>query len=136
MECSDVRFRYLPWLLPLTFGCTSADDSANLDATGSSLSTGLEGTVRRGPIQPVCRPDQPCDAPFSARFEVRSGERHIAYFRSDSAGDFEVRLAPGEYTVAPDSFAPLLGAIWQTKAVVVGSAGLTHVEFDFDTGIR
>jgi len=129
-----MRFRYLALLLPLAFGCTSADDSLHLDTT--STSTGLEGTVRRGPIQPVCRQDQPCDAPFSARFEVRSGARHVAWFRSDSAGHFVVRLAPGEYTVAPDSTAPLMGAVRQTKTVVVGSAGLTHVEFDFDTGIR
>jgi hypothetical protein len=129
-----MRFRYLAWLLPLAFGCGSADDSLRLDAT--STSTGLEGVVRRGPIQPVCRPDQPCDAPFSARFEVRSGEHHIAWFRSDSAGHFVVRLAPGDYTVVPDSLAPLMGAVRQTKAVVVGSGGLTHVELDFDTGIR
>jgi hypothetical protein len=47
-----------------------------------------------------------------------------------------VHLAPGDYTIVPDSSAPLLGVLWQTQAVVVGSAGLTHVELDFDTGIR
>lgn len=128
--------RFLPWLLPLAVGCTNAENPAASDTTGLSPSTGLEGVVRRGPIQPVCRPDEPCDAPFSARFDVWSGERLIAHFRSDSAGHFVVRLAPGEYTVVPDSSAPLLGAMWQTHAVVVGSAGLTHVELDFDTGIR
>jgi hypothetical protein len=130
-----MRSRYLPWLLSLMLGCTSADDAAS-NTTGLSISTGLEGVVRRGPIQPVCWPDELCDAPFSARFEVRSGERLIAHFRSDSAGQFVVRLAPGEYTVAPDSAAPLLGVMWQTHAVSVGSTGLTHVELNFDTGIR
>jgi hypothetical protein len=84
----------------------------------------------------VCWPDEACEAPFSARFDVRAGEQHITYFHSDSAGHFVVRLTLGEYTVTPDSSAPLLGALWQTQAVVVGSAGLTHVELHFDTGIR
>ena len=131
-----MRPRYLPWLLPLVLGCTSAENPAAADTTGLSSSTGLEGVVRRGPIQPVCWPDESCDAPFSAHFDVRSGDRVIAHFRSDSAGHFLVRLAPGDYTIVPDSLAPLLGAIWQAHAVVVGSAGLTHVELDFDTGIR
>ena len=130
-----MRSRYLAWLLSLTLGCTSAEDATS-NTTGLSTSTGLEGVVRRGPIQPVCSPDELCDVPFSGRFEVRSGERLIAQFRSDSAGHFVARLAPGEYTVAPDSSTPLLGVMWQTHAVTVGSAGLTHVELDFDTGIR
>ena len=130
-----MRLRYLPWLLPLIVGCGSANDSAAPDTPGTT-STGLEGVVRRGPVQPVCREDEPCDAPFSARFEVRSGERFIAHFRSDAMGHFLVHLAPGPYTVTPDSSAPLLGALWQTHAVVVASTGLTHVELDFDTGIR
>jgi hypothetical protein len=128
--------RSLAWLLSLTLACTGADNAAAPATTESSTSTGLEGVVRRGPIQPVCRLDVPCDAPFSARFEVRSGARLVTGFRSDSAGRFVVLLTPGEYTVVPDSSAPLLGAAWQTRAVVVGSRGLTHVELDFDTGIR
>lgn len=131
-----MKSRCLLWLIPLALGCTGSGDSAAPDTSGSSTSTGLEGVVRRGPIQPVCWPDEACIAPFSARFEVRSGDRLITSFRSDSAGRFLVRLAPGEYMVVPDSLSPLLGAIWQTHAVVVGSAGLTHVELDFDTGIR
>jgi hypothetical protein len=131
-----MRARYLPWLLPLAVGCSSAENPAATDGSGLSTSTGLEGVVRRGPILPVCSPDEACEAPFAARFEVRSGERPVAQFRSDSAGHFFVRLAPGEYTVVPDSSAPLLGVMWQTHAVVVGSAGISHVELDFDTGIR
>lgn len=130
-----MRSRYILWLLPLTLACTSAEDPAP-NTTGLSTSTGLDGVVRRGPIQPVCWPDAACDAPFSARFDVRSGEHHITYFQSDSAGLFVVRLAPGEYSVTVDSAAPLLGVMWQTHAVVVGPAGLTHVELNFDTGIR
>lgn len=74
-------------------------------------------------------------APFSASFDVRQGERVVARFQSDAAGRFLVPLAPGTYTVVPDASAPLL-ARSQVHEVTVGPSGLTHVEWDFDTGIR
>jgi len=97
--------------------------------------TGLEGTVVRGPIQPVCRVGQPCDAPFSAGFQVWQQQRHVAVFRSDSAGHYQVQLNPGAYTVVADSGAP----IWprgQSRMVTVGPTGFTHVDLTFDTGTR
>ncbi len=124
------------WLLALAVGCAGADGPVTLDIGPPPGTTGLEGVVRRGPIQPVCRPELPCDAPFSARFDVRAGERVVARFTSDSAGRFVVSLAPGPYTVVPDASAALLGAAWQTHAVTVDPTGLTHVELEFDTGIR
>jgi len=114
----------------LALACSGSQSAAGLTETG------LEGVVRRGPIMPVCRDGVPCDAPFSATFEVRDGERIVARFRSDSAGHFLVAVAPGDYLVAPDPFAPPVGFLPQTHAVTVGPDGLTHVELDFDTGIR
>jgi hypothetical protein len=131
-----MRARRLSLLLLFALGCTGADHTVATDTTGLSTGTGLEGVVRRGPIRPVCVPDEACVAPFSARFEVRSGERLVTRFRSDSSGRFAVPLAPGEYTVAPDSSAGLLGVMWQTRTVVIGSTGPTHIELEFDTGIR
>src|SRR3954469_24089079 len=43
----------------------------------AALTTGLTGTVTRGPITPVCRPDVPCDAPMQASFDVRRGGRTV-----------------------------------------------------------
>jgi hypothetical protein len=109
--------------------------SFNKPVPAESLATGLEGTVRRGPIQPVCRVGVPCDAPFSAAFEVLQGQRLVARFRSDSAGAYRVRLEPGAYTVVADSGAP----IWpqgQARQVTVGPTGLTHFDITLDTGIR
>jgi hypothetical protein len=97
--------------------------------------TGLEGTVLLGPTQPVCRPGEACDAPFSAGFEAWHGQQLVARFRSDSAGHYRVALMPGAYVVVADSAAP----IWpgrQAHDVVVGNVGFTHVDLDFDTGIR
>jgi len=105
------------------------------DVTGPALSSGLEGTVRRGPITPVCQVDVPCDAPFSAYFEVLQGSRLVTRFQSDSAGNYRVFLAPGTYTIFPDSGAPIFPQ-GQTRDVAVGPVGLTHLNLEFDTGIR
>jgi hypothetical protein len=126
------HFRSLASLSIVLLGCATTQPVAGIDVAG----TGLEGVVRRGPITPVCRVDQPCDAPFAASFEIRHGQDLVARFRSDSAGLFRVALLPGSYTVVPDSTAPLLGASHQAQPVIVGPEGLTHVELDFDTGIR
>ena len=98
--------------------------------------TALIGTVARGPIQPVCRVDVPCEAPFSASFTAERGDRVVASFRSDSEGHFEVLLAPGMYVVVPGPDAPIISPRAQAKDVVVGSNGKTTVLLHFDTGIR
>jgi hypothetical protein len=101
-----------------------------------ALSTGLTGTVIRGPVTPVCQVDVPCDAPFSAAFEVRQDGRRVATFQSDAQGRFTVRLSPGTYLVVPAADAPLMNPSAQAKTIEVGSEGLTSVQLVFDTGIR
>ena len=98
-------------------------------------STGLVGTVTRGPVTPVCRVGVPCSAPFSAAFSVSQGQQVVARFQSDSAGHYQVLLAPGSYTITPDSGAPVFPRS-QAKAATVGSSELTHLDLQFDTGIR
>jgi len=113
--------------------------ACGLAACGSPTApsdTGLAGTVVRGPVQPVCRVDVPCDAPFSASFTVQQGSRVIASFRSDSQGHFESRLPPGRYLVVPGSDAPIMSPRTQARDVEVGPTGLTTVLLQFDTGIR
>lgn len=120
-----------------TVGLIAAIASAGCVNPIVGRDTGLIGVVVRGPIQPVCMANEPCDdAPFSAGFTVRQNDRVVARFRSDAEGRFEIRLAPGSYTIVPDSDAPLMQPSAQTKEVVVGAVGLTTVRLDFDTGIR
>jgi hypothetical protein len=95
--------------------------------------TGLEGTARLGPTQPVCREGEPCDAPLRAGFTLKQDGHAVVRFTSDSAGHFLVYVAPGAYVVVPDE---PIGIGSQTPEVVVGAQGLTHVELAFDTGIR
>jgi hypothetical protein len=80
--------------------------------------------------------DQPCDGPLTTRFDLLRGDDVVRSFRSDSAGHFLVRVAPGIYQVVPDATAPLLDPRSQRQQVIVGTTGLTQVELEFDTGIR
>jgi hypothetical protein len=127
---------YVSTLFLTALGCQSAATPPAVEPDGrGSIPTVLEGIAYRGPTRPVCQVDNPCNAPFSATFEVRQGERVVALFQSDSAGRFLVRLAPGTYTVVPDASAPLL-ARSQAHEVTVEPGGLTYVQLNFDTGIR
>lgn len=96
----------------------------------------LTGTVRRGPITPVCQIDQPCDAPLGATFHVRRGGREIATFVSGADGAFTVKLPPGDLIVVPDASAPLMNATSQERLVNLRAGALTEVNWTFDTGIR
>jgi hypothetical protein len=106
--------------------CTSAVD----------ISTGLTGTVLRGPVTPVCQVNVPCDAPFAASFEVRRAGARVATFTSDAEGKFRVSLPPGSYVIVPAADAPIMQPEIQTKDVQVGPEGLTSIQLLFDTGIR
>jgi hypothetical protein len=111
-------------------GCASAGSSP-------SPTTGLTGVVMRGPVTPVCRVDVPCDAPFSATFNVERSGRRVAQFQSDAAGQFTVLLSPGAYTIVPNTDAPIISPSSQAKSVTVADNGmLTVVRLTFDTGIR
>jgi hypothetical protein len=110
---------------------------AACSSTAPSPSTGLTGVVVRGPVTPVCRVDVPCDAPFSATFNVERNGRRVTQFQSDTAGQFTVFLEPGTYTVVPNPDAPVILPSSQAKSVTVGDNGmLTVVRLMFDTGIR
>jgi hypothetical protein len=128
--------RYLTLMLALAIGCRTSSAPADFQQGAGMAETGLEGIVRRGPIQPVCRVNEACDAPFSAGFQVEKDGKVVAAFHSDSAGRFQVHLFPGQYMVTPDSSAPLMAPRSQAQQVTVGPHGLTHVELNFDTGIR
>lgn len=113
--------------------CSSGAAVPLQPGAGGGNRTGLEGTVRLGPIQPVCREGEPCDAPLQAEFTLQQGGHGVVRFTSDSLGRFLVYAAPGTYLVVPKE--PIgIGA--QRPPVTVGIDGLTHAELTFDTGIR
>lgn len=104
--------------------------------TSATVTTGLTGTVVRGPVTPVCAINVPCTAPFSAGFTVDRNGTPVAHFRSDGDGRFTVMLSPATYQVVPDTDAPIIAPTAQVKTVLVQEAGLTTVTLEFDTGIR
>src|SRR5215469_2583613 len=77
-------------------------------ATSPTPTTGLTGTVERGPVTPVCSVNLPCSGTFSAGFTVNTNGAVVAHFRSDGAGHFMVMVPPAVYQVIPDADAPLL----------------------------
>lgn len=100
------------------------------------VTTGLEGYVIRGPVQPVCINGQPCEEPFAATFHVKQDGKSIQQFTTAADGYFVVYLEPGAYEIVPDVTAPLHQPAQQAHTIKVGKIGLTLVEISFDTGIR
>lgn len=101
------------------------------------ITTGLEGIVYRGPVNPVAMEGQVNDEPFSALFRVYSlKNKLITSFSSNSVGEFSVMLAPGNYKIIPDKSAPIMSAESQVKEITVNTIGITHTDLYFDTGIR
>jgi len=101
------------------------------------LTTGLEGTVYRSPINPVEMEGQVNEAPFRALFNVYNlNDQHIKSFSSNANGEFNVLLAPGDYQIIPDKSAPIMGAGIQVEEVSVDPGGITSQDLFYDTGIR
>jgi len=121
---------------PLTLLLALVGVAAGCNNPNALIATGLVGEVVRGPTQPVCVPNVPCEAGFAAKFWVMSGGFNVGSFTSDSAGHFEVRLVEGSYVIVPDPSAPILDPTSQTREVVVQPYTLTLIHLEFDTGIR
>ena len=120
-------------LLLAVSACSSGGSIPLQPGTSGTDKTGLEGTARRGPIQPVCREGEACDAPLQAGFALQHDGHVVVRFASDSSGHFLVYAAPGTYVVVPDE---PIGIGPQTPEVLVQAGGLTHLDLTFDTGIR
>jgi Carboxypeptidase regulatory-like domain len=94
----------------------------------------LHGQVMRGPITPVCRVGQPCDAPAKNVRLLFTRAGRTTSTLTDSTGRYRVRLAAGTYTVRTDQ-APF-GRVPQPQVVTVKASTLRRVDFHIDTGIR
>jgi len=96
----------------------------------------VDGTILRGPLQPVCQVDQPCDGPLVADFTVVRNGRTVRSFRTDANGHFAIALAPGSYQVIPSVDAPIMGAGTVSQPLPVVAPETRGVTLQFDTGIR
>lgn len=98
--------------------------------------TGIEGKVTIGPQCPVQRADSPCpDSPYEARIQVRdSSGKVVVTFISNADGTFRIDVAPGRYTLVPQSGMPLPHA--EPVDVTVVEGRYTRVDIAYDSGIR
>jgi len=110
----------------LAFGCGSA---------GGGTATGLKGKVMRGPTQPVCYVNQPCDEPAKGVRLVfyRSGKA-VARATTNQKGWYRVTLRPGRYAVS--TMNPRVAQNFSPKSATVPKSGVKRQDFDIDTGIR
>ncbi|MCP9485922.1 MAG: carboxypeptidase-like regulatory domain-containing protein [Gaiellaceae bacterium MAG52_C11] len=101
-------------------------------ATGES---GLRGVVMRGPTSPVCRDDEPCEAPAAnvALVFKREG-RIVARTTSGQKGGYRIALKPGRYLVT--TARRTIGAGLTPRTVVVPRERFARVDLHLDTGIQ
>jgi Carboxypeptidase regulatory-like domain len=107
---------------------------AGTAAAGSwSSPGGLFGTLRRGPVTPVCVVERPCYVPVTGATLVFTRGATSARVVTDRAGRYRIGLRPGTYSVR----VLLRGS---TRRVQPSSArvrgGFTRAGFVIDTGIR
>jgi hypothetical protein len=103
-------------------------------APATTLSSGLYGVVRKGPIMPVCRNDVPCDAPAQVTLLFMRGTSVVARGRSAADGRYRIAIPPGYYTVKTQ---PRIGfGAIRPLNVHVRPGHFDRLNFLVDTGIR
>jgi hypothetical protein len=100
-------------------------------ATGS----GLYGTVKKGPVRPVCSVDQPCDVPAQLTLVFSQDGKVVARVKSTATGKYRIALAPGFYDVRATVKVGLT-KLPKPHAVHVRGGHWDKISLFFDTGIR
>ena len=104
-------------------------------APAAAPTSGLYGVVKRGPIYPVCRAGQPCDAPAQVTLIFSRGTRNVARARSRAGGRYRIALSPGFYAVRTLERIGIARNI-RPQAVHVRLGHFNRIDFFIDTGIR
>ena len=103
----------------------------------NEITTGLEGTVFKGPINPVEIVGQVNDAPFAAEFHVYDAkDKFVKSFLSDESGSYSVMLEPGDFKIIPDQTTPVIMPEHQVKEITIDGGNVKKQDLYFDTGIR
>ena len=103
-------------------------------ASATSLPSGLHGTVRRGPVTPVCRAGVPCDAPAANIILTFSSAGVARKTRTDQHGAYRIGLPPGIYAVRTNS--KPFGQTPKPAKVHVRVGHNDKIPFTIDAGIR
>lgn len=107
------------------------------DVTGSALKNGFYGTLYRGPISPVCRIGQPCEAPAPnvTLIFARPGAAAIRV-KTGQDGKYRVLMPAAVYSVDTDARGPTKGKAPFPARVKVRLGHVDKLDFRIDTGIR
>jgi len=116
----------LALFVALAFGCGSA---------GGGTLTGLRGKVMRGPTQPVCRVNDPCEEPArGVRLVFYRSGKVVGRATTNQKGWYRVMLRPGRYAVSTSN--PRVAKSFTPKSATVPKTGMKRQDFDIDTGLR
>lgn len=122
-------------LLILVIGLVAA-----CQAPASRPTVEVTGVVQAGPVCPVARqpPDPACaDRPVAgAVLVVTENGNEVARASSAADGSFHLRLAPGEYQLAPQSVDGLMGTAAPLALSVRDGESPPPLIVAYDTGIR
>ena len=108
-----------------------------LQACGETMTMSrVGGTVRLGPIMPVCRVGVPCDGVYKdAPVTLRAVDGQVVRRgATDDKGEFLLSAPPGRYEVAVGVEGRLPNCT--PKQVAVRVRETVRVEIDCDSGIR
>ena len=105
-----------------------------VSASAAVPRSGLYGTVRRGPIAPVCQVGVPCDAPAPGITLTFSKAGLVRKTRTDARGAYRILLPPGIYAVRTS--ARPFGETPRPRRVHVRVGHIDRLVFAIDTGIR
>ena len=111
--------------------------AATSSLAGAAVSgvSGLRGKVVKGPTKPVCRVDEPCEAPAAGVvLQFRRSGSLVARATTTQTGTYSVRLRPGIYTVKASQ--TRLAKTLTPTTVSVPRGRVARVEFHLDTGIQ
>jgi hypothetical protein len=105
-------------------------------ARSTPTDSGIEGQVLIGPVCPVVIQGQECpDQPHQASLTIlKFNGRVVKRFETNPQGHFRIPLAPGEYTLRPESPNGMPYAGEQNFTVLPGQ--FTQIIVNFDSGIR
>ena len=132
---SQLRAKSVDAAPPRAHTVSMAFLAAVLAAFAATPTTGLYGTVRRGPLTPVCRVGEPCDGPAHVTLVFSRAGRVAGRVHTRNDGSYRIRLRAGQYTVRTDS-PSIFERRPRPSTATVPRVGYRRVNFSIDTGIR
>jgi hypothetical protein len=125
-------------LLLMLAACNTTDGSTQ-QQNGTTVKSGIEGTVMIGPSCPVQRINDPScdDRPYQGIIHVNTSNGvWVKQFQADQQGKFKIELEPGKYTIDPQTPMDNILPRASSQDVTVVSGVFTTVNIQYDSGLR